>query len=186
VLITEVIYLQFSGQEQTGLIGRFIDYRLEIYIVVLLTIFSISSFKNEVTASNALTSEFPVEGSPTPIGTDFAQGVFMLDSASSEVPIDVTTTITNNGILVTEDRNKQRETTAFLLPWQRVKRCSIRKPKNFEEGLSDTEMQSRFDELRAILHMSRGNFPPVKIEIPWKFDFNHQIPVGLEIKIDWY
>ena len=186
LLIAEVIYSQFFAPEQLSPIASLTDYRLEIYVIFILTASSIIFFKNEVAASNALTTEFPVGDTIDPIGHDQAGGTFLLDAADGEISIDVTTTLTEMGILIEEKKNKRRETTEFLLPWPRIKRCDIKKPKTYQEGLSEDEMSTKFTDLRAIVHISRGNFPPFKLEIPWTYRFNSQLPREAKLKVGWY
>ena len=186
LLIAEVIYSQFFAPEQLSPIASLTDYRLEIYLIFILTASSIIFFKNEVAASNALTTEFPVGDKTDPIGHDQVSGSFMLDAADGEIAIDVTTTLTELGILIAEKKNKRRETTEFLLPWARIKRCAIKKPKTYQEGLSEDEMRAKFTDLRAIVHMSRGNFPPFKLEIPWTYSFNNQLPPEAKLNVEWY
>jgi len=136
-------------------------------------------------AWDGLKSAFPDRFQQKNLPKHFAVGD--LRTSDTEIsPIGpVMTSALDDGLIIAKLRKKPKPKHFICIPWRRVQRVRVHEPVGLAKCKSARDCGLLAGKLRAELTISRGDFPPIKIKVPWHDMFGGKLPPNIDLEKGW-
>ena len=95
-----------------------------------------------------------------------------------QLPIPVSISVLDKGLMLSRTKEWTSKKEIVCIPWKRLRAIEILKPRHFK-GVKSAE------NLDAVLTVSRGDFPPFLMKVPWQRRFAEALPSTVELKQFW-
>jgi hypothetical protein len=136
-------------------------------------------------AWNGMKSAFPDRFQQDELPKHFAIGVVQMDDAETGAIGPVVTSAVNDGLIIAKVRKRLKPRHFICIPWSRVKRIWVAEPKGLAECKSAKDCGRLAERLRADVSVARGDYPPIKIEVPWHDMFGGKLPPNVDLRKTW-
>jgi len=110
---------------------------------------------------SAFPDKFPVLGAVrfSSSGT-VKTGFDTIAEIAHQLPIPVSISVLDKGLMLSRTKEWTSKKEIVCIPWKRLRAIEILKPRHFK-GVKSAE------NLEAVLTVSRGDFPPFLMKVPW-------------------
>ena len=128
---------------------------------------------------SAFPDEFPVLGAVrfSSSGT-VKTGFDTIGEIAHQLPIPVLMSVLDEGLMLNKTKQLTSKKEIVCIPWERLRAIEILKPKHLK-GVKSAE------NLDAVLTVSRGDFPPFLMMVPWQRRFAEALPSTVELNQYW-
>jgi len=135
---------------------------------------------------SAFPDEFPALGAVrfSSSGT-VKTGFDTIEEIRLQLPIPVLISVLDEGLVLSKTKQLTSKKEIVCIPWERLRAIEILKPKHLK-GVKSAEDVARLNEnLQAVLTVSRRDFPPFLMQVPWQRRFAEALPSTIELNQYW-
>ena len=105
-------------------------------------------------------------------------GFDTIEEIGLQLPIPVLISVLDEGLMLNKTKQLTSKKEIVCIPWERLRAIEILKPKHLK-GVKSAE------NLDAVLTVSRGDFPPFLMMVPWQRRFAEALPSTVELNQYW-